>query len=149
MIRPAGVADLQALYELEVLCFRERRFPREYLGHLLNNPSGSTFVQEEGRVVGSVMLLKDAGCVRVLSLAVHPDHRRRGIGRGLMAVAEDVARRSASREVRLEVSTNNAGAIAFYDTLGYGIRQRLSEYYAWGDDAFVMAKPIAAPLRKT
>ena len=149
MIRSAAVSDLDALYELEAVCFEERRFRRDHLLYLLRNPHASTFVYQDGRVLGSLMLLDEGGILRVLSVGVHPAHRRRGIGRRLMAMVEDMARQFGAREVRLEVSTKNGGAIAFYKALGFETVGRLAQYYSWGDDAYVMAKPIAISVRKT
>jgi ribosomal protein S18 acetylase RimI-like enzyme len=129
MIRSGGLGDLDALYELEVACFAERRFTREHLMYLLRNPRSSTFVYEIDRVLGAIMLHDEDGVLRVLSVGVHPAFRRRGIGRRLMALAEDIAAKFGSRELRLEVSTQNEGAIAFY--------------------AYAMRKPIAISVRKS
>ena len=143
MIRSGGVGDLEALYELEVACFAERRFTREHLLYILRNPRASTFVYEVGRVLGSIMLHDEGGVLRVLSVGVHPSFRRRGIGRRLMALAEDMAAKFGSREVRLEVSTRNEGAVAFYTALGYETGGKLPRYYSWGEDAYAMRKPVA------
>jgi ribosomal protein S18 acetylase RimI-like enzyme len=148
VIRSAGVGDLEGLYELEVACFEDRRFTREHLLYLLRNPRASAFVYEDGRVLGSIMVHDEGGVLRVLSVGVHPSFRRRGVGRRLMGLAEDVARQFGSHEVRLEVSTKNQGAVAFYEALGYETAGRLSRYYSWGDDAFAMRKPVAIEVRK-
>ena len=149
MIRAADAHDLDGLYELEELCFAERKFRKEHLLWILKNPRASTFVYENGGVVGAVMLLSEGARIRVLSIGVHPRHRRRGIGRDLMTTTELEARRLRADEVRLEVNTNNAGAIAFYRTLDYEVLERLPAYYSWGDDAFAMVKSIAPLIRKT
>ena len=153
VIRQAGVHDLDALYELEELCFAERKFRKEHLLWILKNPRAATFVYENGSVVGALMIHDERMLTRVLSISVHPRHRRQGIGRELMAVAEEMAQRFHTREVRLEVNTANAGAIAFYKRLGYDVLARLPSYYSWGDDAFAMSKPVATirianPTRK-
>lgn len=152
MIRAATPDDLAALYELEELCFAERRFRKEHLVWILRNPRAATYVFEEGGVVGALMLMSEPGVTRVLSVGVHPDRRRQGIGQRLMAVAEEFARRSDAVEIRLEVNTNNTGALAFYRELGYDIIARLPGYYSWGDDAYGMTKSLAStptekPLR--
>lgn len=147
MIRPADARDLEALYELETVCFADRRFRKEHLLHILKNPRATTFVYENGGVLGSLMVLDERTLTRVLSIGVHPRYRRRGIGRALMAVAEQVGTRFRTHEIRLEVSTKNPGAIAFYRRLGYEITERLPRSYSWGDDAYAMAKPIAHSVR--
>lgn len=147
MIRSAVVGDLNALYELEVACFAERRFTRKHLMYILRNPRASTFVYGDGRVIGSIMLHDEGGVLRVLSVGVHPGQRRQGIGRRLMALAEDMARKFGSREIRLEVSTKNDGAIAFYRALGFETTARIPRYYSWGEDAYAMRKPIPMQVR--
>ncbi len=147
MIRSAGVADLDALYQLEILCFAERRFQPQHLMYILRNPRASTFVYENGGVLGSLTLQDEDGVVRILSVAVHPAYRRRGIGRTLMTTAEEIARRFGAREVRLEASTKNEDAVAFYRDLGYEIVGTLRKYYSWGDDAYAMRKPMLAAIR--
>lgn len=149
MIRSATVGDLEALYDLETVCFAERRFTREHLLYILRHPRASTFVYEDGRVLASLMLHDEDGILRVLSVGVHSSCRRRGIGRRLMALAEDLAAKFRSREIRLEVSTNNDGAVAFYAALGYETSARIPRYYSWGEDAYSMRKPIAVEVRKT
>lgn len=148
MIRAADIHDLDALYELEELCFAERRFQKEHLLYILKNPRAATFVFENGGVLGTLMVLDERVVTRVLSVGVHPRHRREGIGTQLMRVAEDTARRFHTTEVRLEVNANNPGALAFYKALGYEVMSRLPRYYSWGDDAFAMRKPIAILARK-
>ena len=148
MIRAADIHDLDALYALEELCFAERRFRKEHILYILKNPRASSFVYENGSIVGALMLLGESGVTRVISVGVHPRHRRQGIGAHLMAVAEDEARRAHAGEVRLEVNVNNPSALGFYRALGYELVARLPRYYSWGDDAFAMRKPVALPARK-
>ena len=148
VIRGADIHDLDALYELEELCFAERRFQKEHLLYILKNPRAATFVYENGSVLGSLMVQDERALTRVLSIGVHPRHRRSGIGTQLMAAAEGVARRFHTGEVRLEVNVRNAGALAFYRELGYEIVGRLPRYYSWGDDAFAMRKSVALLVRK-
>lgn len=149
MIRSAGIGDLESLYELEIACFAERRFTRDHLRYILRNPRSSTFVYEIGRVLGTIMLHDEDGVLRILSVGVLPSFRRRGIGRRLMALAEDMGAKFGSREIRLEVSTRNAGAVAFYEALGYEISGKFSRYYSWGEDAFAMRKPISVEVRES
>lgn len=148
VIRAADVHDLDALYELEELCFSERRFQKEHLLYILKNPRAATFVYENGRVLGSLMLQDERALTRVLSIGVHPRHRRNGIGTQLMATAEEIARRFHTGEIRLEVNVRNPGALAFYKDLGYEVVGRLPRYYSWGDDAFAMRKSVALLVRK-
>lgn len=147
MIRAADVHDIDALYELEELCFAERRFQKEHILYLLKNPRAATYVFENGNILGTLVVQDERVLTRVLSVGVHPRHRRQGIGRELMAAAEHAAHRFGTEEVRLEVNVKNAGARAFYEALGYEVVGRLPQYYSWGDDALAMRKELPRPVR--
>ena len=63
----------------------------------------------------------------LLTLAVHPERRRRGLGRALLRELEDRARDEGVEEMFLEVAANNAAALALYAGLDYrraGVRPR-------------------------
>ncbi len=55
----------------------------------------------------------------ILSIAVDPQCRRGGVGRLLMAEAEQAARRRGFSSMRLSVHTDNEPAIRFYEQLGW------------------------------
>ena len=71
----------------------------------------------------------------ILSIATHPQHRRKGLGRAL--IHEFCAAHKGN--VFLEVRESNGGAIAFYESLGFrktGVRH--SYYQDNGDGAIIM-----------
>jgi [ribosomal protein S18]-alanine N-acetyltransferase len=57
-----------------------------------------------------------------LGIAVHPDHRGRGIARRLMHHLHDVAAGRGAERVRLKVYRHNAAALRLYESLGYEFR---------------------------
>ena len=54
-----------------------------------------------------------------LGISVLEGWRSRGIGRSLMAAAEESARRRGARQLVLDMSSANGGALRFYESLGY------------------------------
>jgi ribosomal protein S18 acetylase RimI-like enzyme len=54
-----------------------------------------------------------------LGIAVHPDHRGRGIARQLMDHLHAVAAARGAARVRLKVYRKNLAAVRLYDSLGY------------------------------
>jgi ribosomal-protein-alanine N-acetyltransferase len=84
----------------------------------------------------------------ILNLAVHPDHRRRGLGTALIqAVLPDLGRAGAE-QVFLEVRASNVGAQAFYQRLGFGHRGRRRAYYSSPrEDALILALEIRDPQK--
>ena len=81
----------------------------------------------EGNVVGTILGGYDGHRGWIYSVAVSPLNRRRGIGSG--AFIRRLEARSSERgclKVNLQVRTSNAGVIAFYEKLGYGVEERIS-----------------------
>jgi ribosomal protein S18 acetylase RimI-like enzyme len=54
-----------------------------------------------------------------LGIGVLDGWRKRGIGRALMAAAEESARRRGAEQIVLDMSSANAHALRFYGSLGY------------------------------
>jgi ribosomal protein S18 acetylase RimI-like enzyme len=143
VFRVAGLADLDALYRFELICFREHPFRRDHVAWILENDRAVTLVEDgDGGVSAVMMLLFEGRTCRVLSVGVVPGARRRGTATRLMRTAEAFARERGCTTMRLEVSTQNLPAIVLYRHLGYRTDGVLYGYYSWGEDAYSMAKPV-------
>ena len=106
---------------------------------LRSEPGGFLVVHDgDGTILGYVIASSRYGYGLVMSIAVLPDQKRRGIGSMLMQAALNYLR-SKVRQVYLQVSTTNAEAIAFYRKFSFHETGRISKYYPNGDDAVVMA----------
>lgn len=106
--------DLAALHSL---CFTDTPRPwgpADFAG-LLTLPSTLLTTRPGGFLLGQV-----AGPeATVLTLAVHPEHRRRGIAQALIAAFEQAVIARGAEEAFLEVAESNAPARALYAALGY------------------------------
>jgi ribosomal-protein-alanine N-acetyltransferase len=77
--------------------------------------------------------------LHLLDMATHPEHRRRGHGRRLLVALVALAQREHKRLVLLEVRTQNAAAIALYESMGfYATGVRRGYYSDTGEDALEM-----------
>ena len=82
-------------------------------------------VEDDGAVTGGVALevipnlLEQRSVGRVLIMAVHPKHQRRGIGQRLMAEAEARAWQSGCARVEIVYGVNRADAKRFFTSIGY------------------------------
>ena len=95
-------------------------------------------VREEGRVVAHLLAstILDEG--EVLTVAVRPEARRRGLARALLAACHEAWARQGVTRAFLEVREDNAGARALYAEAGWREVGRRRGYYAEGGDAVVL-----------
>jgi ribosomal protein S18 acetylase RimI-like enzyme len=92
----------------------------EALNCMLTHDRGPVLVAElDGRVVGTALGSWDGRWAWVTRLAVHPDFRRRGVAKLLMAEVERRLAALGAGFAALLVGTANAGALALYESLGY------------------------------
>ena len=104
-----------------------------------NKVARCTAMRSAGRVVGYVCLWEIGHEIHITNLAVHPEWRRRGVGRRLLAfaMAEGIAR--GVTLAFLEVRPSNAQALKLYEGLGFQvIGRRTGYYFDTGEDALVM-----------
>ncbi|NIM95207.1 MAG: GNAT family N-acetyltransferase [Anaerolineales bacterium] len=104
------------------------------MSYLLLTPSSYPrgFVWEEsGKVVGNASLLRVEGFPRrwvLANVAVHPEYRRRGIGRELINASLDHVNRQGGEELLLQVESDNQTAQVIYASLGM---RPLGTYTSW------------------
>jgi [ribosomal protein S18]-alanine N-acetyltransferase len=140
----------EALAALHALAFTDvpRPWTAAEFAALLTQPSTLLAARDGGLVLGRV-----AGPeAELLTLAVHPDVRRRGLGRALVAEFERAAAARGAEEVLLEVAVTNAAARGLYARAGYVAAGRRPGYYRRAGappvDALVLRRTLAA-IRKT
>jgi [ribosomal protein S18]-alanine N-acetyltransferase len=78
----------------------------------------------------------------LLNLAVHPDHRRKGFARHLMAFYIDVCHREKVKISFLDVHTGNQAALQLYRSLGYRATGKRTRFYLGQLDALTMEREI-------
>jgi len=111
-----------------------------------------TFIvaEEDGEIIGYVMCrietgLPDFGLLgiakrgHVISIAVLPEHRRKGIGTALMTEAMLGMRVYKAKECYLEVRVSNTPAVNLYGKLGFQASRMVQGYYADGEGAYIMS----------
>jgi ribosomal protein S18 acetylase RimI-like enzyme len=132
MIRPASIADLDALADMERHCFDCDRISRRQWRHMLKKAHADTLVVEEGEgIAGYVLLLYNqaTSVARLYSIAVASSARERGLGRRLVQAGEEAARGQGRAYMRLEVRRDNAASLALFEGLGYRRFGVLDDYY--------------------
>jgi ribosomal-protein-alanine N-acetyltransferase len=104
-----------------------------------NKVARCTLLRGRRGIVGYLCLWEIGHEIHITNLAVHPEWRRRGVGRQLLGAAliEGVAR--GVTLAFLEVRPSNTRALALYESLGFQVIGRRNGYYFdTGEDALVM-----------
>jgi ribosomal-protein-alanine N-acetyltransferase len=145
-IRPVTFKDIEALYSLDQVCFPpgiaySRGELRRFLG--IATAQG-VLADRDGTLVGfAVGYLTRRRTAHVVTLDVGPGERRRGLGKALLETLLERLALAGAVEARLEVSTENTGAIAFYEKLAFRVRRPLPGYYGPGRDGLEMERGLS------
>ena len=124
-------------------CFDET-WEEAALTRLLAMPGAFAFLAEEDASPTGFILCRGAGdeC-EVISLAVLPGFRRKGVATALLARALDEAGKGGVKKIFLEVAEDNAAGRSFYEALKFEAVGRREKYYksTAGErrDALIMA----------
>ena len=114
--------------------------PAQFWSELAQEDRTYLVAEQEDRVVayGGVMVRPPTADIQ--TIAVDADHRGRGIARDLLTRLLVTADGSRCNEVLLEVSADNAAAIALYASEGFEVIARRASYYGPGLDALIMRR---------
>jgi ribosomal protein S18 acetylase RimI-like enzyme len=95
--------------------------------------------EREGAIIGNLSLIpmpaRGEKIFLIANVAVHPDHRRKGIARSLTDAALEESRRRRADRVWLHVRADNPAAIRLYERLGFTERARRTTWYNTRRDA--------------
>ncbi len=90
------------------------------LARLIAHDPGALIVAEcDGRIVGSVVAGWDGWRGSIYRLVVAPSHRRQGLGRRLVAEAEERLAEAGAVRLQAIVVDSDARAIAFWRSTGW------------------------------
>ena len=154
--RRATLADLPDLADLDARCFPEDPWGTQGIGAELARDNAALLVCDgeapgEGagqgpgrrtgapRLAGSILCWQVLDELEILRVAAHPDARRRGHGRRLVAAALALP---GVRSAFLEVRADNAPAIALYEALGFSRYHLRRRYYHDGCDALLYRRDL-------
>ena len=133
--------DIPAVIAIEESVFPDTAWSSsQFWSELAHDDRTYLVVEGADRVVayGGVMVRPPTADIQ--TIAVHPELRGQGIARGLLARLLATADGSGCVEVLLEVSADNASAIALYASEGFEVIARRASYYGPGLDALIMRR---------
>jgi [ribosomal protein S18]-alanine N-acetyltransferase len=153
-IRRAVLEDILQIHSLDALTSALPWSERSYRFELTDNPAARIWVASQaGNLPGQdidgflvLWLLVDEA--HVSNIAVHPDRRRQGIAKRLLATGLLELHGEGARSGYLEARRGNLSALALYQLFGFvesGVRKR---YYRDNrEDALLMELPSLDPDR--
>ena len=126
---------------LEIVCFHDPWSEKSIASELDNVLSLWLVALEGEEVIGYVGSQTVLGWSDMMNVAVHPDHRRKGVGEKLVTALEEALKAQESTCLTLEVRASNEPAKALYEKLGFiEVGRRKNYYRNPKEDALIMRK---------
>jgi ribosomal-protein-alanine N-acetyltransferase len=148
MIEAVGADAAALLGDLHARAFAKPWSMAE-IAKLMENPAVFAIVSRNADPQGFAMAWAAAGDAELLTVAVIPEARRKGVGASLVSAVSVSALVRGSASMHLEVAEDNLAARALYAKLGYEEAGRRHAYYAGEGgsiDAIVMRRTLPRPV---
>ena len=146
--------DLQSVMQINRVCLPENYTDFFFMDLHQRFPETFIVAEENGEIAGYTMCRIEVGLSNygfgglikkghVVSIAVLPQHRRKGIAQAVINRALEGMKYYKAKQCFLEVRVTNEAAISLYKKLGFEITRTINGYYSDGEDAYVMTKKLA------
>jgi len=151
-VRRFRLSDLDRIQRIEHLSFGKDAYDRNLFAEFFHNCGDLFLVAENGPDICGYMVTcirgRDADArAELVSVAIHPRHRRLGAASALM---DSTLRRLRLRGVvrlALMVRTTNQKALSFYEKYGFHKIRIVRGYYEHEADGLLMAKNLGPGAR--
>jgi ribosomal-protein-alanine N-acetyltransferase len=141
-LEPATPSHAEALAHIHASAFPEgERWGADAIALQFGLPGVFGWIAAEGGMILARVVADEA---EVLTLAVDPAARGRGIGRALLDRAMRTALERGAGRLFLEVGASNVAARALYRACGFVEVGRRRAYYRGGADALVLRAAISS-----
>jgi ribosomal-protein-alanine N-acetyltransferase len=147
-IRNLQLRDLSAIEEIERRAYPTPWSRSMFAGELAKPSSiclGAFSPEDEGRLVGYLIVSRYVDAWHVMNVAVKPELQRRSIASTLIEQLFEQTSDDGRRGYTLEVRVSNTGSIKLYERLGFKSRGLRRGYYTDNrEDALIMWRDPAA-----
>jgi tRNA threonylcarbamoyl adenosine modification protein YeaZ len=141
-VQRVGPTAAPLLAELHAGAF-STGWPAAEVAQMLEIPGTLALLASRGTVpLGFILLRAIAGEAELLTLAVAPNHRRKGVARLLVESGFIYLKNLRTTALHLEVSSINHAAIALYQAHGFSQSGLRRGYYSSGEDAILMRRDV-------
>lgn len=139
ILRQAVLQDAKKLFVLEQELFEPQNYPLSYSSFVYHVKNNLLFLaQEEGEIVGYILVLIKRKIPKIYSLGISKNHRKKGIGAKLLVHAVEQLRAKEFSSLVLEVRTDNTPAQELYKKFGFATKRIEKGFYKDGCDALIM-----------
>ncbi len=145
--------DLQDVIRINRVCLPENYTDMFFMDLHERFPETFLIAEEDHEVVGYIMCRIEVGLsnfglgglVRkghVVSLAVMPHARRKGVASALLKAAMNGMCVYKAKQIYLEVRVTNEAGVNLYKKIDLSVTRTVPGYYSDGEDAYVMSKKL-------
>ncbi|MEN6321169.1 MAG: GNAT family N-acetyltransferase [Syntrophaceae bacterium] len=154
-IRIVDINDIDSLYSIATECFPGNHYSRFFISQACEAFANTFLVAEnveiksqeveirpgftikrfagkENHIVGYLLAVpveRTNNTIRILSMAVIPSERKKGIGGELLAVLENHMRYNVIKTLLLSISNGDTSATTFFERLGFEKESREDAYH--------------------
>lgn len=97
--------------------------------HAIESSASVLVAEVDQRIVGSLITAFDGWRGNMYRIAVHPDYRRRGIGRALVKESEKWLVKQGAKRITALVEEKYPWAVGFWSSVGYEIEPGILRFF--------------------
>ena len=134
--------EIMELVHLDGLCFEP---PICYTYRDVTNyirRKGATLLRKRKGEKLIAFCLGDSSDGNIITVDIHPDYRRQGLGRQLLSEMLEKFRALGVSKAVSQIALDNIPSLSLHKSLGFEIRHILYGYYPDGSGAFELVLPL-------
>jgi len=145
--------DLQDVMQINRICLPENYTDMFFIDLHERFPQTFIVAEQDNEILGYIMSRIEVGISNfglgglvkkghVVSIAVLPQGRRKGVASALIKAAMEGMCYYKAKQIFLEVRVTNEAGVNLYKKLGLEVTRTISGYYSDGENAYVMTKKL-------
>lgn len=128
--------ELPDVLDIERLCFDFAWDEEDFLCCLRQHNCIGLVAERYDEIVGYMIYEIEKGRLRLLSIAVHPEHQRNNVGTQMINRLKDKLSQQRRRAIVVDVCEDNLEAHLFFRAVEFHAKRVLRDYWPDGGDAY-------------